>query len=242
MARAKTKKRRPSDCRQKVAEKICPGKYKLTYEKNAPIFTCDKCSDKDTTWEKFYNEYLQLFRDRDKWDSKKDQVSCVIGFFCHMYKEFYGTDYIFVPKNPNPYGAKECKDTWSLLAAFNGDAHEVRKYIYWLFKRGINKNTTITHFGYINTPGLIRKYNLYAKRKNILRRESKLPKKFIEWCKDNEPNLFNKYNLETMNDLGAMFNYHSAYGGGDEDLESEFRALLASTRFGLIKDRKLNIG
>ena len=182
-----------------------------------------------------------MFRDKDNWDNKKDQVSCVIGFFCYMYKEFYDTDYVFVPTNPNPFGSLEVKNVLSLLAAFKNDAHEARKYIYWLFKRGINKNTTITHFGYINTPGLIRKYNLYAKRKHILRRESKLPKTFINWCKDNEPELFDKYNLETMNDLGSMLSYHTRYGS-EENLESEFEAILAAMKFGLIKDDKLNIG
>jgi len=44
-----------------------------------------------------------------------------------------------------------------------------------------------------------------------------------------------------MNDLGSMFSYHSNYGS-EENLESEFEAILAAMRFGLIKDEKLNIG
>lgn len=220
----------------------CPGKYKLTYEDNAPIYTCDKCGDQELTWKKFYNEYLQLFRQKENWDNKKDQVSCIIGFFCYLYEEFYSTKYVFVPKNPNPYGAKECKDAWSLLAAFNGNAHGVRKYLYWLFKRGINKNTTITHFGYVNTPGLIRKYNLYAKKKKMLRRESKLPEKFLEWCRENEPEVFEKYNLETMNDLGAMQSYYKTYKENGIDLTCESNVITYASSLGLIKHGKLNIG
>jgi len=159
-----------------------------------------------------------------------------------MYKGFYGTDYIFVPKNPNPYGAKECKDSWELLAAFNGNAHEARKYIYWVFKRGINKSATITHFGYINTPGLIRKYNLYAKRKNILRRESRLPKAFIDWCNTNTPDVFDKYSLDTMNDLGAMLSFYKTYSES-RDMGLEFDIILEAKRLGLVtKDGNLNIG
>lgn len=159
-----------------------------------------------------------------------------------MYKEFYGTDYVFVPRNPNPYGAKECRDTWSLLAAFNGDAHEVRKYLYWVFKRGINKNTTMTHFGYVNTPGLIRKYNIYAKRKNILRRESKLPKAFIDWCKEHTPEIFTKFELTTMNDLGVMLFYVGSYDGEIFSDADERKVLVAAEEHRLIKDDKLNIG
>lgn len=236
VAKVKVKRRRPSQCKK------CPGKYKLTYEDNAPIYTCDKCADKELTWKKFYTEYLDLFKNKENWDNKKDQVSCIIGFFCHMYEEFYDTAYIFVPKNPNPYGAKECKDTWSLLAAFDGDAHEVRRYIFWLFKKGINKNTTITHFGYINTPGLIRKYNLYAKRKHILRRESKLPSAFVDWCKKNTPEIFDRYELTTMNDLGMMVNYVGVYDFEIFKDADERKVLAQAAKHNLTKDGNLNIG
>jgi len=205
MATKKIKRRRPSQCKK------CPGKYLLTYENNAPVFTCDICGDKELTWQKFYNEYLQLFNKKEKWDNKKDQVSCIIGFFCYMYKDFYGTEYVFVPKNPNPYGSKECKYGWSLLASFNGSAHSVRKYLFWLFKRGLNKKATITSFGYVNTPALIRKYNLYHKKKNILTRAAKLPNKFVDWCQQNTPEIFKHYALETMNDLGALLSYTIHY-------------------------------
>jgi len=232
----KAKRRRPSQCKK------CPGKYKLTYENNAPIYTCDKCGDQDLTWKKFYNEYLQLFRQKDNWDDKKGQVSCIIGFFCHMYEEFYNTPYVFVPRNPNPFGAKECKDTWSLLAAFNGNAHEVRKYVYWLFKKGINKNTIITHFGYINTPGLIRKYNVYAKRKYTLRRESKLPVVFVNWCNEHVPAIFEKYALDTMNDLGALVSYVEYYSDEMGQQSNERRVLEIAEKHNLVKNGKLNIG
>jgi hypothetical protein len=232
-----------SSCRKKIetGEK-CPGKYKLTYEDGAPIFTCDTCGDMELTWKKFYNEYLQLYNKKENWDNKKDQVSCIIGFFCYMYEDFYKTPYVFVPRNPNPYGAKECKDAWSLLAAFNGNAHEVRRYLYWLFKKGINKNVTITHFGYVNTIGLIRKYNLYAKRKKVLRRESKLPTVFIDWCKEHTPDIFSKFELSTMNDLSMLHFYVGSYDNEIFSDADERKVLSAAERYGLIKNGNVNIG
>lgn len=229
------KRRRVSNCK----DKSCGGKYLLTYEGGAPIFTCEKCGDQDLTWKKFYKEYLQLFRTKSNWSVKKHQVSCVIGFFCHMYKEFYKTDYVFVPKNPNPYGAKECKDAWSLLAAFNGDAHQARKYIYWAFKKGIGAKANIVSFAYINTPGLIRRYNLYNKKKRVLSRESKLPKKFIDWCRDNASNIFDNYELDTMNDLGALLSYTTHYNKSDGP---EGLVLEQASKLNLIKSGKLNVG
>ena len=239
MQAKKRKKRKGGSCHQKNQQGKCPGKYILTYNNNAPIFECDACGDKELTWQKFYNEYLHLYRVKENWDNKKDQISCIIGFFCHMYKEFYGTAYIFVPKNPNPYGSKECRDAWSLLAAFNGSANSVRKYLYWLFKRGgLSKSAAITSFGYINTPAIIRKYNLYYKKKNIRTRASKLPDKFTEWCKEYAVQIIDNYELTTMNDLGALLSYARKF----DESGVEGTVLGQAKSLGLIKNNKLNIG
>jgi len=232
------KRRKVSKCRVEG----CLGKYVLSYEDNAPIFTCDCCQDKDLTWKKFYCEYLNLFRVKENWDDKKHQVSCIIGYFVYCYQEKFGTNYVFVPKNPNPYGSKECTDSWALLAAFNGNAHEVRRYLHWLFNRGISNKTEITSFGYITTPGLIRKYNLYAKNKNVLSRSSELPKTFLEWCKQNFPDIVENYSLSTMNDLGALLSFVKYY---DKTIQSSdpMRVVLAEAeKYNLIISGNLNIG
>jgi hypothetical protein len=228
------------ECRNKNTQAKCPGKYILSYEDNAPIFTCEKCGDRNLTWSKFYKEYLQLFRVKENWDNKKHQVSCIIGFFCHMYEEFYDTPYVFVPKNPNPFGSKECRDTWALLSAFNGNAHSVRKYIYWFFKHGLSKNSNIISFAYINTPALIRKYMLHVKKKNILTRASKLPTAFVDWCREFAPSIFDSYALETMNDLGALLSYVQYYGSEVGDVEAQ--TIQRASELGLIKNGKINIG
>jgi len=205
------------------------------------MFTCDVCADQDTTWKKFYTEYLELWKEKDSWSVRKNTISCILGFFCHMYKEFYGTDYIFVPQNPNPYGAKEVKDSWTLMSAFSQDINEVRKYIYWVFKKGINKNANITHFGYINTPGLIRKYKLYSEKRRVPTRDSKLPEKFLEWCQYYIPTIFDNYALETMNDLGALLAYCKEYEADLEPQSDELRAIVSATKYNLINDGKLNV-
>ena len=157
-----------------------------------------------------------------------------------MYKEVYGVAYVFVPTNVNPFSSKECKDVWALLASFNNNADEVRKYLYWIFKKIVNKNTNITSFGYVNTPNLIRKYNLYSASKDILRRETKLPAEFLEWCKVAVPDIFKSYALDTMNDLGALFGYCKTYNLAESSLEA--KAIEKAKQIGLIKNNKLNIG
>lgn len=213
----------------------------MSYENNAPIFICEKCGDKELTWKKFYDEYLQLFKIKENWDNEKDKISCIIGFFCYMYKELYAVDYVFVPKNPNPYSSKECKDAWTLLATFKNDAHEVRKYIHWLFKKIIKQSTTLTSFGYLNTPTLIRKYQIYSERKTTYNRSSKLPDTYLEWCKENTKSLFDKYSLETMNDLGALYSYVKAYYKELETDGDENKAIRRAEEVGLIVDGKLKV-
>ena len=172
----------------------------------------------------------------------KNHVSCVVGFFCFLYKERYAVDYTFVPRNPSPYTSKECIDALTLLAAFNKDAEEVRRYIYWIFTKAINDSTNITSLGYLIVPGLIRKYKLYASKRNVLCRETKLPPDLIEWCKINVPAIFNSYALTTMNDLGALLNYVVAYDAELKQDAVERRVLVEAGKYGLVSNNKLNIG
>ena len=180
---------------------------------------------------------------RENWDVKKHHVSCIIGYFCFEYAAFYNTPYIFVPKNPNPYSCKECKDCWSLLAAFNGDAVMIRKYIHWLFHGGLNKSADIVSFAYINTPGLIRRFNLYYNKRNVLSRETKLSDEFVAWCKIWAEEVFKKYAFGTMNDLGSLLGYYSCYLADTVEDTPERRVIMKAKEIGLItKDYKLNIG
>jgi len=220
----------------------CPGSFILSFDGIIPIFVCDTCSYIDITWKKFYEEYLQLYKVRENWIDPKNSVSCLLGIFCHYYKSFYSTDYTFVPKNPNPFGAKECRDAWTLLAAFNKDIGEARKYIVWVFTKGINKGTAITNFGYILAPGLIQKYKLYALKKNILTRASKLPEQFISQCKTNWPGIFMSFELVTMNDLGALIKHIEFYEQKIATDAIERKVLNAAEQLGLVKNGKLNIG
>lgn len=184
---------------------------------------------------------MQLFKEKENWNNRKHQVSCIIGFFCHMYKEFYNTEYIFVPKNPNPFGCKECKDAWSLLSAFGGDAHLARKYIYWLFRKGgLSNRADVVSFGYINTPGLIRRYLLKVRKSKRLTRASKIPQSFIDWVSDNCPAVLDKYELGTFNDLGALLNYVNNYD--DDEFKEERMLIDEAIRRKMIVNNKLNVG
>lgn len=243
MVSKKMKKRRLSACSRKLENgEICSGKYELSYLEQVPIFTCSSCGHIDESWKNFYTEYLQLFKVKENWDNKKHQISCIIGFFCYMYKKYYNVDYIFVPKTLNPFSSKECRDSWMLLSAFSGDAHMVRKYIHWFFNAFITDRNKVFSFGYINTPAIIRKFNLYYSTRSVLKRESQLPQNFTNWCVENAKEIFSKYSLSTMNDLGALLSHYTFYRKNISDGDVEFLVIDAAKKMNLILNDKLNVG
>lgn len=127
------------------------------------------------------------------------------------------------------------------MSAFNGDAHEVRRYIYWFFNKTIGKHTDITSMAYLNTPNIVRKYKLYVEKKKISTRSTALPVELISWCHLNVPDIFDNYELSTMNDLGALLGYVKAYSTELNDNNPESRVIVKASLMGLIKDSKLNI-
>ncbi len=217
----------------------CLGNLILTAEEGYQTFTCDKCGNKYEEWKKFYTEYLQLYKTKENWDKPANRVSCVLGLFCHLYREKYQTDYLFVPHGPNPFSEKECRDANLMISAFGGDVVEVRKYLIWAFKTVIGASITITSLAYLNTPNIIRKYKLFAVKRNSLTRHTQLPEEFLDWCRSSIPDLFKSYTLETMNDLGALLNYVNNCELEDQSMEKI--AINKSIEMNLIKNNKLNI-
>lgn len=189
--------------------KKCNGKYQVEYsqEAGAPIFICDACGDKDNSWELFYFDYMSRYKDVDNWSKKDEILSCVLGFFLHLYEKKYGIKYAFVPSSRNPFSSKEVRDSWKLISAFNGDGHLIGRYMRWVFSSVVRDSTSIFSFNYLNSPGLIRKFMLKHKNKNKLRRDSKIPKDVVKWVGDNLPVIIEKYEFETMNDFASIVAY-----------------------------------
>lgn len=218
--------------------KCPPGKYQLSHIDNIPMFVCDSCGHEDIRWQQFYLNYMKIYRDKSRWDNAKDQVMCVLGFYCHMYQEHYQTPYVFVPKNPNPFGCKEIKDVWQLLSVFSKDAHRVRKYIYWFFTKYIHgRQIDITSLAYLTTPNIIRQYMLYTQKKSKITRSSALPASFLKQCKSQAPTIFDTYELSTYNDLGSLLNHQKTY-----NLDGvECIIISIATNMKLIVDGELNV-
>ncbi len=99
----------------------------------------------------------------------------------------------------------------------------------------------IVSLNYFNAPGLVRKYNLIVQKQKTITRASGLPGDFITWCKANAAEIFNNYELSTMNDLGALLQFYVTYKINDSE-SLEAKVIQAARDNNLIVNNKLNVG
>lgn len=176
-----------------------------------PFFVCDHCGAENRTWEKFFTEYLLLYRDMENWEQPKHKTSCLLGFFMYQYQKKYGVEYALIPQNPNPFSSKEVVDLSRILATFGGDAKEVARYIKWVFDKKIRESTKLTSIAYFKAPDLVRKFKLMRAEKKKQKRSEGLPRKLVEWIQKEVPEVLEQYEMKTLNDLYSLKNFVATY-------------------------------
>lgn len=201
--------------------KICGEVKTITYagqKLQYPVFYCSFCDRTDKNeWEAWYNEYKNLWSDKKNWDNKNG-VSCIVGYFCNLYKKYYDKEYAFSYGSPNPYIDKDFLIARKLLTMFDGEAFEVGLYIKWMFEFHVkNKKKKITSMGFLTIQNLVNDFKLKRKKAKQIKRISPLPKPFIDWCSKNYPDIFSKCALETWNDLNGLITYVSCWKNLDDE-------------------------
>ena len=196
---------------------ICKKEKEIIFEGEGvqyPVFSCpEHGSNKRNEWKLWWDKYRDLWKEKKYWDSHADKLSCLVGYFCHKYKEFYNTPYVFGYANPVPYKDKDFVMARRLLAMFNGNAHEIRVYIKWVFKKIIKTPSyTIHSLGFFVSAQFVNEYLQAKKRSKVLRRSTKLPMDFLNWCKDHVPDIFEKQELGNWNDLNGLVTHIISYG------------------------------
>lgn len=194
--------------------KTCGLEVEIAFEGKTiqyPVFSCQKCGIKSNEWEKWWEIYSTRWQE-DYWDSPKDKVSCLIGYFCHKFNEFYGHPYTFDVSNPVPYKGKEFTMGRRILAMFDGDAKDAAVYIKWVFiKKVKNRKKPITSLGFFTLAEFINEYKHAKAQSQVLRRQSPLPEDYLEWCKKECPDLFEKHDFKTWNDLNTLVSFIRTY-------------------------------
>ncbi len=179
-----------------------------------PVFFCSNCGyNKRNEWKLWWDAYSEKWKDDSSWNNFADMISCIVGYFCHMYNEFYNEPYTFSFANPNPYKDKDFIMARRLLAMFNGNAKEIKTYIRWIFSKKIKtQKYAVKSFGFFASQEFVNEFKIAKSRSKVIRRTTPLPNEFILWCKDNCNEIFNLQELKTWNDLNGLVTHVKAYG------------------------------
>lgn len=182
-----------------------------------PVFVCKNCGpDKRNEWEIWWTNYRFLWKDEKNWEDQKHKVSCVMGYFCFKYQEVYGYPFRFDYSSTKPYTSKDFIMCNRLLAMFNGDAKSIKIYIKWIFTTKIRRpEYIISGFGFFVSQKFIAEFSNARARSRVLRRSTPLPTDFIEWCLSNEPDIFDRQELENWNHLNGLVTHVKQWNQDD---------------------------
>ncbi|MFA5048794.1 MAG: hypothetical protein WC516_07245 [Patescibacteria group bacterium] len=199
--------------------KVCGLETEVIFEgKGAkyPVFSCPKCGYGTNEWEKWWEMYSTRWKEKEYWKNIKDKPSCLIGYFCYKFNEFYEYPYTFDVSNPIPYKGKEFTMARRIIAMFDDDARDAATYIKWVFAKKVrSRKKPITSLGFFTLSEFINEYK-YAKAQNqLLRRQTPLPQDYLEWCKSECPALFETHDFKTWNDLNGLISFIKTYKTAD---------------------------
>jgi hypothetical protein len=204
--------------RRKQLCKICKKEKEVLFEGDGvqyPVFFCaDHGPDKVNVWKDWWDKYHDRWcQNNDFWDQPKEKPSCLMSYFCHKFKLHYGFPYTLDYSNPIPYKNKDFTMVRRILAMFDGNARRAKNYIDWVFAKRIKgTNYTINSLGFFASSKLANEYNAARLKSQTLRRSTHLPWSFLQWCSENCPEIFDKQELATWNDLNGLITHISSYG------------------------------
>ena len=199
----------------------CGKEKEISFENDGiveyPIFSCPEHGpDKRNEWALWWNIYKDRWKELHFWDNPADKLSCLVGYFCHTYQKFYNRPFVFSYANPNPYKDKDFVMARRILLMFKGNAREAKIYIRWVFQKRIRIPSYAVHsLGFFASQKFVNEYFQAKERSLILKRSSALPKDFLNWCRKSCPEIFEKQELETWNDLNGLVTHIISYGNNN---------------------------
>lgn len=201
--------------KEKPKCKSCGTAVEIIFEGDGvqyPVYACPSCGNKNNEWEKWWKEYSLRWKEKDKWENPKDKPSCFLGYFCHKFFEFYKFPYTFDISSPIPYMGKEFTMARRIIAMFDGDAREASLYIKWVFTKKVrNRKKPITSLGFFTMADFINEFKYAKAQSQILKRHTPLPEEYLLWCKSDCPEIFEKHDFKTWNDLNSLVSFIKAY-------------------------------
>ena len=193
--------------------KDCGGEFAvLTTEKNVPYLECEKCGHKIEDWIKWDSEYKNYWRDAEKWDSKRDAVVCLLGYFSELYTKHYGVDFVFSLNDKGLFRGSEAHQIRKMYGLLANNAKVSKKYLDWVFETKVGqKKRKITSLGFLATPAIVNEFNLLQQKNKRITRSTALPNGMTTWLKSFAPETLSQVVLKDFGDLHSLLTH---YGRG----------------------------
>lgn len=172
-------------------DKVLNKRYKDALTESLYIF-------KGTSREDDFKQRLSEWQTNDTWNALD-----ALGYFCFKYEQVKGVPYMFT-NTKDPFKSKDVALAARLMAIFKRrDA--VKNYVDWLFDVKSKKGFNVFGVGSAIQNWVINEYNCSKSKKRKITRTTPLPNEYTGWCKDNIPDLFESYELETYGNLKTLY-------------------------------------
>lgn len=188
----------------------CGGTFEVEYnDDNIPTLICDKCEYRIEDWVRWNETYSKYWQDEEKWASKKDHIVCLLGYFAHLYQEYYGTGFTFSLNEKGLFRGQEAHHIRRTYAMFNSNAELVKAYIKWVFDAKVKlRKRKITSLGFLATPGVVAEFKLALQRSMQIRRDTPLPDTMLSWINEHVPEVRQHATLADHGDLHLLLSHY----------------------------------
>jgi hypothetical protein len=216
------------------------GIFNIRYDDdNTPWLECSNCGKVIDDWRRWRDSYSSFWQDPQKWDSKKDHLVCLLGYFAEQYKRYYGFSFTFSLNDRGLFNGVEIFCIRKVYAMLGNDALLSKEYIDWIFTNKVSKkNKKITSLSFLTVPDLVQEFKFYRNKARKITRDKPLPEKMISWIQDNCPEVLN---IVSLRDFGELRMALLAYRDGHLDAVPDFKTFVDRLRFNNIVDEKMNI-
>jgi hypothetical protein len=186
----------------KHTAKDCPaGIYEVLYtDSNIPYLRCTSCEKENKDWVKWAEEYSSFWKEESRQSSKRDLPMCVLGYFCHKYKEHYGFDYVLSLHEKGLFFSQEFVIVKKIIKHIS-DYNTISQYIDWFFsEKCVKRRKKLLSISVLAAPALITEFKFFKQKSLKITRNTLLPQKMKEWILENAPSVA-MLNLTDFGDL-----------------------------------------
>jgi hypothetical protein len=190
--------------------KKCDGLLETQYtDDSVPVLVCDKCGHRIEDWVKWHLTYSDFWKDKEKWEAKKDHLVVLLGYFSHLYYQYYNTTYTLSLSEKGLFRGPEIHQIRRMYGMLDSNALMAKHYMEWLFETKVRqRKRKITSLGFLATPGIITEYKLFLQRSMKIRRNTPIPVSMLEWIAEHVPEISNHVTLADHGDLHVMLSHY----------------------------------